>query len=269
MLTLCRLFLWFLFYSFAGWVYESILCSITERKWVNRGFLYGPLCPIYGSGAVLILLALGRLTNPLVLFLSGMTLCSILEYAVSWLMEKLFHARWWDYSHMRFQLNGRICLLGAVVFGLFAMVLVLWIHPAVYRMTLLIPDLWIYLSSGFLATAVITDTAVTTIRTLEMNHKLQEIQNALNGFLEESREKVKELKGAASLERIRAFRANLLESFESSRFCSDRIRTLLQKRSSQESRFLRTFPRMHSIRYAEAFQKLREAAAKKLPSRKD
>lgn len=269
MLTLCRLFLWFLFYSFVGWVYESILCSITERKWVNRGFLYGPLCPIYGSGAVLILLALGRLTNPLVLFLSGMTLCSILEYAVSWLMEKLFHARWWDYSHMRFQLNGRICLLGAVVFGLFAMVLVLWIHPAVYRMTLLIPDLWIYLSSGFLAAAVITDTAVTTVRTLEMNHKLQEIQNALNGFLEESREKVKELKGAASLERIRAFRANLLESFESSRFCSDRIRTLLQKRSSQESRFLRTFPRMHSIRYAEAFQKLREAAAKKLPSRKD
>ena len=262
MLTLCRLFLWFLFYSFAGWVYESILCSITERKWVDRGFLYGPLCPIYGSGAVLILLALGRLTNPLVLFLSGMTLCSILEYAVSWLMEKLFHARWWDYSHMRFQLNGRICLLGAVVFGLFAMVLVLWIHPAVYRMTLLIPDLWIYLSSGFLAVAVITDTAVTTVRTLEMNHKLQEIQNALNGFLEESREKVKELKGAASLERIRAFRANLLESFESSRFCSDRIRTLLQKRSSQESRFLRTFPRMHSIRYAEAFQKLREAAAK-------
>lgn len=170
---------------------------------------------------------------------------------------------------MRFQLNGRICLLGAVVFGLFAMVLVLWIHPAVYRMTLLIPDLWIYLSSGFLAAAVITDTAVTTVRTLEMNHKLQEIQNALNGFLEESREKVKELKGAASLERIRAFRANLLESFESSRFCSDRIRTLLQKRSSQESRFLRTFPRMHSIRYAEAFQKLREAAAKKLPSRKD
>lgn len=269
MLTLCRLFLWFLFYSFAGWVYESILCSITERKWVDRGFLYGPLCPIYGSGAVLILLALGRLTNPLVLFFSGMTLCSILEYAVSWLMEKLFHARWWDYSHMRFQLNGRICLLGAVVFGLFAMVLVLWIHPAVYRMTLLIPDLWIYLSSGFFAAAVITDTAVTTVRTLEMNHKLQEIQNALNGFLEESREKVKELKGAASLERIRAFRANLLESFESSRFCSDRIRTLLQKRSSQESRFLRTFPRMHSIRYAEAFQKLREAAAKKLPSRKD
>lgn len=92
MLTLCRMFLWLLFYSFAGWVYESILCSITERKWVNRGFLYGPLCPIYGSGAILILLALGRLTNPLVLFLSGMALCSILEYAVSWLMEKLFHA---------------------------------------------------------------------------------------------------------------------------------------------------------------------------------
>ena len=137
MLTLCRMFLWLIFYSFAGSVYESILCSITERKCVNRGFLYGPLCPIYGSGAILIRLALGRLTNPLVLFLSGMALCSILEYAVSWLMEKLFHARWWDYSHMRFQLNGRICLLGAVVFGAFAVALVLWIHPAVYGLSLI------------------------------------------------------------------------------------------------------------------------------------
>lgn len=266
MLTLCRMFLWLLFYSFAGWVYESILCSITERKWVNRGFLYGPLCPIYGSGAILILLALGRLTNPLVLFLSGMALCSILEYAVSWLMEKLFHARWWDYSHMRFQLNGRICLLGAVVFGAFAVALVLWIHPAVYGVTEQIPAVWVYVSSDLLLAAVTADTAVTVSRTLRMNSKLREIQSALNGFLEESRDKVRDLRetvAGASLEKVRALRANLLESFENSRFYNERIHALLQKHSLQEKRFLRAFPRMRSIQYAEAFQKLREAASRR------
>ena len=270
MLTLCRLFLWLLFYSFAGWVYESILCSITERKWVNRGFLYGPLCPIYGSGAVLILLTLGRLSNPVVLFLAGMALCSILEYAVSLLLEGLFHARWWDYSHMRFQLGGRICLLGALVFGGFAVALVLWIHPAVYLVTVKIPDRWIFFSSAALLLAVTADTAVTVSRMLRMNSKLQEIQSALNGFFEESRGKARELRNTvagASLERVHAIRANLLESFENSRFYSERIHTLLQKHTFQERRFFRSFPRMRSIRYAEAFQKLREAANRHLPPR--
>ena len=119
MLAVEHLFLWFLFYSFLGWVYESILVSVQERRFVNRGFLNGPLCPIYGTGAVLASLLLGGLSgHPVLLFLVSALGASVLEYATSWAMERLFHARWWDYTDFRFNLNGRVCLLGAVVFGL-------------------------------------------------------------------------------------------------------------------------------------------------------
>ncbi len=270
MLIVCRFFLWLVFYSFGGWVYESILCSVTEKRWVNRGFLYGPLCPIYGAGAVLILLTLGRIRSPIALFLAGMSLTSLLEYLVSWMLEKIFHARWWDYSQMRFQLNGRICLLGAVVFGLFAVTLVKWIHPVVYAATLRIPVEWTYAVSAMLFAGLMTDTAITVARMLKMNDKLREIQNALNGFFEDSREKARGLRetmAGASMERVRAIRENLLENFEASRFYSERIRNLLQRHTIQERRFLKTFPRMRSVRYNEALQKLREAFEHRLPPR--
>lgn len=123
------IFLWFLLYSFIGWVYETILCSVKQRRFINRGFLNGPYCPIYGVGAVVNLLALGRFTNPALLFIAGAVMDCTLEYITSWGMEKLFHARWWDYSKKFLNINGRVCLLGAVAFGSFSVVLVLFMHP--------------------------------------------------------------------------------------------------------------------------------------------
>lgn len=133
MVAAAKVFLWFILYSFFGWVYESILCSCTSHSLVNRGFLNGPLCPIYGFGAVTVILAFWwepdiSLWN---LFLSSMVLTCTLEYITSWGMEKLFHARWWDYSDYRFQLNGRVCLLGAVAFGSFSVLLIKVVHPRV------------------------------------------------------------------------------------------------------------------------------------------
>lgn len=133
-------FLWFLLYSFIGWVYESMLYTVRQRKFINRGFLNGPYCPIYGTGAVLNLLILGRITNPFLLFFTGAFVDCILEYLTSWGMEQLFHARWWDYRKYPFNLNGRICLYGALVFGAFSALLVLVIHPVVDQYTRAIPD---------------------------------------------------------------------------------------------------------------------------------
>ena len=100
MVTAAKIFLWLITYSFFGWVYESILCSITSGTLVNRGFLNGPLCPIYGFGALTIILAFWQEPDISVwnLFFSSMVLTCTLEYVTSWAMEKLFHARWWDYS---------------------------------------------------------------------------------------------------------------------------------------------------------------------------
>ena len=135
MKTIETWFLWLMIYSIIGWVYESTICSIGHRKLINRGFLNGPYCPIYGTGAVLVLLVLGRIQNPVLLFFAGALVTCSLEYLTSWLMEKLFHARWWDYSKRKFNIGGRVCLIGAVVFGAFSVVLVLVLHPFVKSLT--------------------------------------------------------------------------------------------------------------------------------------
>lgn len=134
-----RYFLWLLLYSFIGWVYESLLYTVKQKRFINRGFLNGPYCPIYGTGAVLNLLILGRITNPFLLFFAGAFVDCLLEYLTSWGMEQLFHARWWDYRKYPLNLNGRICLYGALVFGGFSVLLVLWIHPPVDQVTSAIP----------------------------------------------------------------------------------------------------------------------------------
>ena len=133
--TIETYFLLFISYAFLGWCMEIGCKYVQFGKFINRGFLNGPYCPIYGSGAVLVILVLGKLTNPFLLFFAGALLTCSLEYLTSFVMEKLFHARWWDYSKRKFNINGRVCLIGAVVFGAFSTVLVLWIHPLVTKLT--------------------------------------------------------------------------------------------------------------------------------------
>ncbi|MFQ9798876.1 MAG: putative ABC transporter permease [Clostridia bacterium] len=116
-MLVCQYFVWFMLYSVIGWVHESIYCSIQQRQLVNRGFLNGPLCPIYGAGAILVLFLFRSLQNPALIFIAGALATGVLEYVTSWLMEKLFHARWWDYEDWRFNLHGRVCLAGVAAFG--------------------------------------------------------------------------------------------------------------------------------------------------------
>lgn len=124
--------LYFFIYSFLGWVCECIYCGIGARRFINRGFLEGPYCPIYGWGALIVLYALEPFKNNLVLlFFAGMILTSLLEYATSVVMEKMFHSTWWDYSNRRFNLNGRICLRNSVMFGVMGVVVVRIIHPVI------------------------------------------------------------------------------------------------------------------------------------------
>ena len=107
---LATYFLWFMLYSVLGWVWETILCSLTEGHFVYRGFLNGPYCPIYGCGALIDIVFLHWIVNPFALFILGALLASTLEYITSYLMETYFHARWWDYSDKRFNLNGGLVL---------------------------------------------------------------------------------------------------------------------------------------------------------------
>ena len=117
-----HLFTFFLLmvYSFIGWCGEMLYCSACQRRLCEkRGFLNGPLCPIYGHGALIVLFCLdGGCHSPILTFLLGGILTTMLEYLTSYTMEKLFHMRWWDYSQFKLQINGRVCLLNSTLFGL-------------------------------------------------------------------------------------------------------------------------------------------------------
>lgn len=120
----------FFIYSFLGWIMEVTLTLITDKKFVNRGFLLGPCCPIYGCGCILLNLLLHNYTNNiLVLFILTMFTCSLLEYITSFLMEKIFKLRWWDYSQMKFNINGRICLETMTPFSILGVLAIKYATP--------------------------------------------------------------------------------------------------------------------------------------------
>lgn len=118
-------------YCVIGYVLECIFCSIIDKKLVlNRGFLIGPYLPIYGKGALCIILLLNKyLKDPFALFIMASLIATVLEYFASYFMEKIFKARWWDYSEKKFNLNGRVCLTNTVLFGLGGLIVMYVVNP--------------------------------------------------------------------------------------------------------------------------------------------
>lgn len=131
MFDLKILFLLFIIYSVTGWIIEVIATYPDTKCFVNRGFLIGPYCPIYGNCALAMILLLHNVTNPILLFILSIIICSIGEYVTSYLMEKIFHARWWDYTKNKFNLNGRICLVNSLAFGVLGFLLIKFVNPFV------------------------------------------------------------------------------------------------------------------------------------------
>lgn len=120
----------FFVYSFLGWLMEVMLSLFQNHKFINRGFFIGPICPIYGFGGVAIYTLLNKyMKDPIILFLMSVIICSVLEYFTSYIMEKIFKNRWWDYSDMKYNINGRICLECAIPFGFGACFLMYIVNP--------------------------------------------------------------------------------------------------------------------------------------------
>lgn len=138
--TLPQWVLFFFTYSFFGWIWEVCLVSVRERRLVNRGFLVGPILPIYGFGAVAILMCTVPVQDSIpLIFLSGMAGATLLEYFTGWLMEKLFHVRYWDYSRFRLNLNGYICAAASLCWGVFSILLLRVLHPPIEGLVTRLP----------------------------------------------------------------------------------------------------------------------------------
>lgn len=253
-LNLEQLFLLFIIYSFIGWVGEVIYCSIPEKHFINRGFLHGPVCPIYGCGGLLVVFLLMPFKDTWVeLFFAAMFVTTVLEYFTSWLMEVLFHNRWWDYSHYKLNINGRVCLLNSLIFGAMGTLALHFVHPPIKWLICQIKSPFIEIASGALFVWFVTD-LILTVRTLKMfNQKLEELK-------EFSTSLKNKFKGEIWVES-----GNILEMFKSLRerakqdsspifaALSERLETLNRKYKSS-LRILQAFPRMQSKRYGEQLE---------------
>lgn len=137
-MVIAQYFVEFMFYSFLGWVWESIYCTAKEKKWADRGFLFGPICPIYGSCVVVasaVFSSIDVLNSPDFPIWGIFILCyigsAVAEFATSWVLEKRFNARWWDYSELPLNIQGRICVPVSIAFGLAGVAVVKFLIPAI------------------------------------------------------------------------------------------------------------------------------------------
>ena len=195
----------FFFYCFCGWVWESCYVSLRQRHWVNRGFLQGPLLPIYGSGAIIILFVTIPVAQELPLvFLLGMLAATALEYATGAVMERLFKVRYWDYSKQPLNLNGYICFTSSVAWGFFSILLVRFLHPPVARLLQRVPDFLVDPMALVLTVAFTVD----VVRSVQAAMDLKEVLTKLTEENEDLRRLAKraEVFSAFAEEDLRRFR---------------------------------------------------------------
>ncbi len=178
--TICSYFFTFMLYSFAGWVMETLLYLFRDKRVVKRGFLFGPLCPIYGTGAVLCTAVLyGRVNNIFLVFICGLLLCGTLEYITHFVMEKCFHAMWWDYSTRRFNINGRVYLNGLLIFGAGATLIVKLLQPLVFKLIDIMPNVLLYSLCFALYSILIIDFAATVENLKGGIRQMQNLQSSI------------------------------------------------------------------------------------------
>lgn len=266
--TLDQWLLFFFFYCLVGWVWESCYVSVLQHRWVNRGFLHGPLLPIYGSGAIIILLATLRVQDNLwLVYLFGMVAATVLEYDTGAAMEALFHVRYWDYTAHRFNLHGYICLSSTLAWGAFSILLVRFIHPPVAELLVKIPAVW----TEPVAFALVAGTTVDAVQSFRAAFDLREMLTKLTEENEDLRRLAKraEVVSAFAEEDLQRFRERtqldrilLADQMEAERARLDEahaMRVLRREEQLEESLRRRTEARLKALRgVAEALESCRE-----------
>lgn len=215
--------LYFTIYSFLGWVCESTYCSIGQKKLVNRGFLNGPFCPIYGFGALLVISILSPFVNNIpVLFIASIIVTSTLEYITSYVLEKIFHMSWWDYSTYKYNINGRVCLQNSLMFGLLSLFVMLVIHPAIDDFVASINIKVAFALSVLFATYFIVDTIITAGTILHLNERLEKLHELHEDLLEKRKKHLEVVKG-----HLQASLANQIEELGLSKYSPAEMEELL------------------------------------------
>ena len=203
-------------FSVLGWIWESIYCTIKERKWQNRGFLYGPLCPIYGFGSIIALLVYDLISLGIVHQLSwwmtlivGFFLSMILEYPTSYILEKLFHARWWDYSDLPLNINGRTCVITSLGFGIGTIIIMNYLIPSYEQALVIIPASIIAISCVIFVAIHSSDITLTVSHLTNFQKNIDEMEEIFQSKMTETVDKIFERRSklyGKTLSRIASFK---------------------------------------------------------------
>lgn len=270
--TLYEIIWIFFIYAFLGWCTEVAYAALDIGKFVNRGFLNGPCCPVYGFG---VLIVVGILTplkdNLLILFTGSVLLTTVLEYITGWILEKAFHNKWWDYSDKPFNVKGYICLKFSILWGLACTFIMVALHPAIFGFIKMIPKtLGIVLSSLILGVFVV-DCIVTVSTILKFNKRLRimgEIADKLKDISNEIGENIyenvseaierKELMETRRQKLHETVQQNLEKKKAEYELLNNRYKELLETKIYGHDRLLKAFPGMKSADYDESLLKLKE-----------
>ena len=289
------LLLWtFFVYAFLGWCTEVSYAALVSGRFVNRGFLNGPVCPIYGVGVVIVLFFLDPLRgNTFFLFVGSVLLTSLLEWLTGFVLEKIFHQRWWDYSNEPFNIGGYICLRFSIAWGLACLFVVEIIHPSILWLIHLIPHTLGLILLGLFAAGMAVDLAATVRTITRMNRQLTQLDelagrikslsNELGenlaervidaaerstGLREDLQENLDDVKDALA-QRREDFHENLDDVKDAlAQRQKQRQKDLAELRAKLEEamnrpifgqrRLMRAFPKMRSTTHTQALERLRQ-----------
>lgn len=275
------LILYFFVYGFLGWCTEVVFAACKERKFVNRGFLNGPICPIYGIGVGIVVQFLTPYKdNFILLYVTSVVLVTALEWVTGFILEKVFHNKWWDYSKMPLNLNGYVCLLFSLIWGVACVAIVELIHPVIHKLLSWFPK---PIGIGLivvLGIAVLVDLYVTVSTILKMNkhlEKMKEIAADLHRISDELGESIYE-NVVEVLERREEWKLKVQEASgevkermqDVSDEVIDRIAELKKKYREVggkglhvSKRLIKAFPRIQSKKYREAMEDLKKHLKRK------
>lgn len=265
----------FLIYAFLGWCAEVAFAAVHKGIFINRGFLNGPVCPIYGVGMLVVVTLLwGLRSNLILLFLGSAGLTTVLEYATGWILEKFFHDKWWDYSDKPFNVKGYICLEFTILWGLAAAFVVGAVHPFVFMLIKKTPFVFgIILMAVFLA-AFVTDLVITVTALAKLPKKLNamlEAEKALKAISDKIGENISETainakaKGDELVEENRPKIEELKAEYEQK---AAEYKRQFESRGFVHKRIFKAFPNLKSGRYKAVFERFADKK-EKLKNEKD
>ena len=275
--TFTELVLLFFIYAFLGWCAEVAFAAFKNGRFVNRGFLNGPICPIYGFGLIGVVLLLAPLKGNLwLLFIGACVITTLIELVTGFLLEKLFHAKWWDYSGMPLNIGGYVCLLFSLIWGVACMAIVLWVHPPIYGLVHRLPKLLTNILDGIFLAMLAVDLAATVATIRKLSRRLARITllaDEIHTLSDELGGNIAE-KALAAKQKIETEQAKLEQGVEryeerkeQSRLQREqrlaelraKVEAALSERGFGHRRLLEAFPNLKSHRNPESLRKLRDA----------